>query len=257
MLSWIRKIFKEKGAQPSFETIGVEILSEDHDVVYAVGDIHGRLDLLQHVEGKIADDIGTERRATVIYLGDYIDRGPDSRAVLEHLRSGVSQNFDRICLRGNHDEVFRRFLHAPLEERGWLELGGKQTLRSYGLSPDLLLDTKSDPDVIREFLDARIPTSHRDFLAAMPHWARFGNYLFVHAGVQPGVPVEEQEPDDLMWIREPFLKKGPQLPLTVVHGHTPGQAISYGPNRIGIDTGAYATGVLTVLKVTPDGATAL
>jgi serine/threonine protein phosphatase 1 len=257
MLAWFRKLFAETGAAPSFDSVGVEISAEENTVVYAIGDIHGRFDLLRLAESKIIEDIGPGSEAVVVYLGDYIDRGPESRGVLEHLRAGAAPNFRRICLRGNHDESFRRFLETPLEERGWLELGGKQTLRSYGLSPDLIFDAKMNVDVIREFLDARVPRSHREFLSAMPHWARFGDYVFVHAGLQPGVKLEEQEPNNLMWIREPFLSSGPKLPFTVIHGHTPGQAISYGPNRIGIDTGAYATGILTVLKVTKDGTKAL
>lgn len=236
------------------ECIGVDISSDDHARVYAIGDIHGRYDLLCEAEQKIANDIGDGPPAVVVYLGDYIDRGPQSAAVLHHLLSTNAPNFRRICLRGNHDEVFRHFLQAPVGERGWLDMGGKQTLMSYGLGVDLLFDGKMRSEEISAVLNARVPKAHRDFLDAMPHWARFGHYLFVHAGVQPGVPLEEQDPGDLLWIREPFLSEGPQLPYTVVHGHTPGKAIVYGPNRIAIDTGAYATGRLTVLKVTEAGA---
>ncbi len=250
MLRWMKKTFSR---QPSRESVaaptGIEIPQGRFDTIYAVGDIHGRLDLLVESDQKIEADIGPDERALVVYLGDYIDRGPESRGVIEHLRSNRNPKFLRLCLRGNHDDVFLSFLDRPLEEWGWLDLGGKETLRSYGMSIDPYRDRAMGKQALQEMLNVHVPQSHREFFSKTRLWARSGDFLFVHAGIQPRIALERQDPTDFMWIREPFLSEGPGLPLTVVHGHTPGAVVSYGRNRIGIDTGAYATGRLSVLKV--------
>ena len=250
MLRWLKKTFTQK---PQPETtvgpIGIDVPEGRFDVVYAVGDIHGRLDLLLESDRKIEADIAEGQRALVIYLGDYIDRGPDSRGVIEHLSVHRDLKFLRLCLRGNHDDVFLNFLDRPLDEWGWLDIGGKETLRSYGLTLDPYRDRALGQQALVEMLNAHVPQSHREFFSKSRLWARSGEFLFVHAGIQPGVSLERQEPSDFMWIREPFLSEGSRLPFTVVHGHTPTTTISFGRNRIGIDTGAYATGRLSVLKI--------
>lgn len=250
MLGWIKKAVSRKPVQEaSSQGQGIDIPAGRFDKIYAIGDIHGRLDLLLEADRRIEADIAKDERALAIYLGDYIDRGPASCGVLEHLSTNRNLNFFRLCLRGNHDDVFLRFLDRPLEEWGWLDLGGKETLRSYGFTIDPFRDRALGRDALVDILSAKIPASHREFVASTPLWARSENFLFVHAGIQPGIVLERQDPHDFMWIREPFLSKGPGLPFTVVHGHTPGTSVSYGPNRIGIDTGAYATGRLTVLRL--------
>jgi len=256
MLDWMKKAFAKPPQKetPNAAPPGMEIPDGLFDVVYAVGDLHGRLDLLLESDQRIEADISPDQRALVVYLGDYIDRGPDSRGVVEHLRSRRELKFLKLCLRGNHEDIFLNFLERPLEEWSWLNLGGKETLRSYGLTLDPFRDRDLDEQTLKEMLNVHVPESHRRFFTKTRLWARCGDFLFVHAGIQPAVPLELQNPMDLMWIREPFLSKGPDLPLRVVHGHTPGKAITYGPNRIGIDTGAYATGRLGILKIV-DGTT--
>lgn len=250
MLSWLKKSFRPKlKNEAAVVPMGIDLPDGRFDVIYAVGDIHGRLDLLLESDRKIEADIAEGQRALVIYLGDYIDRGPNSRGVIEHLRLNRDLKFLRLCLRGNHDDVFLSFLERPMEEWGWLDIGGKETLRSYGLVLDPYRDRALGQQALVEMLAAHVPQSHRDFFMKSRLWARTGDYVFVHAGIQPGVALERQDPSDFMWIREPFLSEGSGLPFTVVHGHTPTTTVFYGPNRIGIDTGAYATGRLSVLKV--------
>jgi serine/threonine protein phosphatase 1 len=249
MLRWLSAALrgKNKGAAP--QAPGVDLSMTGNATIYAVGDVHGRLDLLRAVEDRIAADIPGGENAIVLYLGDMIDRGPESSGVLEHLRQKQGPGFVRLCLRGNHDDVFLSFLERPLAEWGWLDMGGRETLRSYGLMLDPFRDRSLGHEALVELLNTHVPQSHRQFLAQTPFWARRDDFLFVHAGIQPGIQLDRQDPMDFLWIREPFLSQGPQLPLTVVHGHTPGASIAYGQNRIGIDTGAYATGRLSVLKV--------
>ena len=250
MFAWFKAALG--GQRTTVEPIsapGVDLSQFGLESIYAVGDVHGRLDLLLEAEQRIADDIRPGERAFVVYLGDLIDRGPQSAGVLEHLRHQEGPCFRRLCLRGNHDDVFLRFLSRPTAEWGWLDMGGRETLRSYGLTLDPYKDRRLGDDMIVDLLRSHIPRSHRDFVEQTPFWARYKDFLFVHAGIQPGVAIEKQDPGDFLWIREPFLSEGPQLPLTVVHGHTPQTIIDYGSGRVGIDTGAYATGRLSVLKI--------
>ncbi len=219
----------------------------DYDSVYAIGDVHGRFDLLKDVEEKIADLTARKGRGLVVYLGDYVDRGPDSRAVLDRLTSPPDGNFERVCLCGNHDDVMAKFCASPLQNLNWLQFGGGETLRSYGIDISRYkLDAADEPKLIDD-LAAAIPQKHLDFLANAPVALEMGKLLFVHAGIAPGVPMEGQRDRDLMWIRQPFIAEGPKLDITVVHGHTPFDEVDMGPNRVGIDTGAYATGKLSVI----------
>lgn len=250
MLRWVKKFLSKSSArEPRRDAAGIEIPAGSFDKIYAIGDIHGRLDLLQEAEHKIEADIAQHECALAVYLGDYVDRGPDSAGVLDRLRERQAPRFERLCLRGNHDDVFLSFLDRPLEEWGWLDMGGRETLRSYGLALDPARDRRLGDEVLLDLLRTHVPQSHRDFIAQTPLWAQRDDLLFVHAGIKPGVPIEEQDPMDFMWIREPFLTEGPALPLTVIHGHTPQTTVTYGRNRVGIDTGAYATGRLSVLKI--------
>lgn len=220
-----------------------------HDV-FAVGDVHGRLDLVQDAERKIlARAAETEKLRLVIYLGDYVDRGPDSRRVLDHLMTPLPHPFQRICICGNHDDAFFQFVTSKKFDRRWLEFGGDATLRSYGIDSNYILQTSPDGAELRRLVKTEIPPAHLMFLKNAPTAIRCGRYLFVHAGVMPGLPLEEQDDMDLMWMREPFLSSGPEMDVTVVHGHTATQDVVFGPGRIGVDTGAYMTNKLSVLHI--------
>ncbi len=225
----------------------LKMSSSDFDAVYAIGDVHGRIDLLEEAEEKIADLTARKGRGLVVLLGDYVDRGPNSKAVLERLTSPPNGNFERVCLCGNHDDVMAKFCASPLQNLNWLQFGGGETLRSYGIDiSQYKLDAANEPELVEQ-LTASIPQKHLDFLADAPVALEMGKLLFVHAGIAPGIALEDQRDRDLMWIRQPFIADGPKLDINVVHGHTPFDEVDIGPNRVGIDTGAYATGKLSVI----------
>jgi serine/threonine protein phosphatase 1 len=220
---------------------------------YAVGDIHGRLDLLDELLGRIEADIAARprRRNFVIFLGDLIDRGPDSAGVVERLRSYQPPHGRPIFLAGNHEEVLLRMLAGDKDIlASWLKFGGAECARSYGLDPDAL--RRVDEEGALQLLQAKVPRSHREFIDGFADTFSFGDYLFVHAGIRPGIAIEEQARYDLRWIREPFLSDAKEHGCVVVHGHTIVSRVEERPNRIAIDTGAYHSGVLTALAVEDD-----
>lgn len=221
--------------------------------VYAVGDVHGQDDLLARLIDQIEADISARGAAqvTLVFLGDLIDRGPKSAEVVERLRTyrpvGVRTEF----LAGNHEEVMLRILNGEGHLiRDWLQYGGAQCVRSYGLSASRL--GKMAPDQAVTKLRSAVPPEHRAFLASFADTFRAGDYLFVHAGIRPGVPLAEQAQADLRWIREPFLDHPTRHEAMVVHGHTVSNDIDERPGRIGIDTGAYIRGVLTAVALEGD-----
>jgi serine/threonine protein phosphatase 1 len=226
----------------------------DTSVVYAVGDVHGRLDLLQAMDALIADDIAATRpeRPTICYLGDYVDRGPHSAEVVSHLaasRAADPAGPIRVFLKGNHEDRMLDFFAAP-ERHGppWMEHGGIEALASYGLTTGREpLD--GDWNRLRDDLQARLPAAHLDFLRALRLAFVWRGYVFVHAGLNPGRPLEAQDPRDLMWIKEPFLSSTCEWSHRVVHGHVLGPEPVFRDNRIGIDTGASHFGRLTCLVV--------
>lgn len=218
--------------------------------VYAVGDVHGRFDLLQLLLSRIeADDAERGPADThVVMLGDLIDRGPQSREVIE-LFAGRSPPFARFhFIMGNHEEMLLRLADDPAAcgMEHFMRIGGRETFESYGV-PQRMLDL---PDHHRNsaFFD-HVPPEHLAFLRAGEETVRFGDYLFVHAGIRPGVPIEAQEVSDLRWIRGEFLTSEADHGVTVVHGHTVVRTPEIRVNRIAIDTGAYATGILTALAL--------
>ena len=219
--------------------------------IYAIGDVHGCLDELKAAEARIKADIdATAKPGLVVLLGDYVDRGPRSRHVLDHLIRPSELGLKRLPLCGNHDDVFLRFLDEPKTYGEWLGLGGEQTLMSYGIDLHHVgTRRKGKGPQLEDLLAEAVPDSHRRFLTDLPISLRIGELLFVHAGIRPGLPLVEQTDEDMMWIRDPFLTDGPKLPLLVVHGHTPKPEPDLGASRIGIDTGAYYTGKLAVLKI--------
>lgn len=217
---------------------------------YVVGDVHGRLDLLDQLLDRIHADMAERepRQTLIVFVGDLIDRGPDSKEVVERLRTYRSDDARMIFLLGNHEEVLLRILDGDATlMSSWLRFGGAQTLKSYGVDP-LLLTGLPDDAVIERVREA-VPAEHVEFLRSFVDTCRFGDYLFVHAGVRPGVPLEEQRQSDLRWIREPFLSDETAHGFIVVHGHSISSEIEERRNRIGIDTGAFATGLLTALGI--------
>jgi len=221
-------------------------------VIYAVGDIHGRLDLLNLLLDKITDDIAGSKReeATLAFLGDYVDRGPDSRLVLETLKQLKDLGGEKVVtLKGNHEQALLRFLDDPEAGPAWLQHGGRETLISYDVAPPLDSDPMETWARVRDAFAAALPLDHHRFLSSLGLWATAGDYLFVHAGVKPGVPLLEQTENDLLWVRDSFLRSPRALDKVVVHGHTPFESPQVQPGRIGVDTGAYATGVLTAVKL--------
>jgi serine/threonine protein phosphatase 1 len=225
------------------------------DAVYAVGDVHGRLDLLEAMEAAIARDIAATRpaRPLICYLGDYVDRGPESAGVIERLCGPFDDDVPRVFLKGNHEDRMLDFLEDPIA-RGpsWMKFGGREALHSYGLDPS---GSESETDWLRlrDALRANLPPPHLAFLRALRLAFVWRGHLFVHAGVDPARPLASQSPHDLMWIREPFLSSEQDWGLTVVHGHVITEEPQFRPNRIGIDTGAYGSGRLTCLAVSAGG----
>jgi serine/threonine protein phosphatase 1 len=221
-------------------------------LIYAIGDIHGRSDLLALLLDKIAADAaqGKEaKRRTLIFLGDYIDRGHDSRRVVDMLLGALPQGFDAHFLKGNHEAIMLDFLVDPSYLAQWLANGADATFRSYGVDVAELIRKGVTPEAWRRAFLASLPEDHRQFFDTLELAVSFGDYLFVHAGVRPGVPLEAQDPMDLVWIRGPFLKSDEDFGKIVVHGHTPTAAPEIRANRIGIDTGAVFTDRLTALRL--------
>lgn len=220
---------------------------------YAIGDIHGRRDLLEVLLEKIATDMDQRepRETVVVALGDLIDKGPDSRGVVELLSQPLPFRARLICLKGNHEDTLVRGLRGEPTLLGkWLKQGGLECARSYGVDARLL-DTQP-AEVIEHNLSAAIPRDHLLFLRSLPDTVRFGDYLLVHAGLRPGIPFADQTANDLRWIRKPFLDSTADHGVMVVHGHSVTWEVEERPNRIGIDTGAYTSGLLTALAIEDD-----
>lgn len=217
-------------------------------LVYAVGDIHGRLDLLEKLVGQIAGDraekahLGT---CSLVFLGDYVDRGFQSKQVLDYLRTLAPDWCDVICLRGNHEDMMLGFLDDPMANEGWLHFGGLATLASYDARPQEGETGRPDLLATASVFDDKFPRAHREFIRSMPLSHRIGDYMFVHAGLRPGVALDAQHPGDLTLIRQEFTDSKYDFGVRVVHGHTGVQNPVVLPGRIAVDTIAYATGRLT------------
>ncbi len=226
--------------------------------VYAIGDIHGRADLLALLHAAILEDVAqaetTPNKLVAVYVGDYVDRGLHSREVIDLLLREPLPGFESVHLMGNHEDMMLGFLADAGAGPQWLANGGDATLVSYGVRN--VADGGADSDRmegLRAGLAAALPARHLAFLRALRPSHAEGDYLFVHAGVRPGVPVARQRTSDLLWIRDEFLDSGDDHGAVVVHGHSIAYAPEAAANRIGIDTGAYVTGHLTALVL--DGAT--
>lgn len=221
--------------------------------VYAIGDIHGRKDLLERLVPQIADHAGA-RDYELIFLGDYIDRGPDSAGVVDYLlHAEALSGVDCTFLKGNHEATLIDFLDKPEIGSSWSSYGGLETLLSYGVK-DIGLSRDEDAwrDIATRF-NEHLPDAHRRFYEALDSYAVRGEYCFVHAGVNPEKPFSEQTDADLLWIRDAFLDNRRQHDFMIVHGHTPEPEPHQDQRRIGLDTGAYQTGVLTAAAIDADG----
>jgi len=211
--------------------------------VYAVGDIHGRRDLLDRLIAQIVDDAATRPggKNVLVFLGDYVDRGPDSRGVLDRLAGPMPDGFETVFLKGNHEDMLLRFLAGPGPADMFLGNDGATTLLSYGCP------LYGEMEFARLCMLDTLPNEHGWFLNGLRLMHVEGDYLFVHAGVRPGVDIGDQVEDDLLWIREEFLDWREPLPKMVVHGHSVTSRPEQRAYRIGLDTGAWSTGRLTCL----------
>lgn len=217
--------------------------------LYAIGDVHGRFDLLTWMHTLIADELARDRPSDwrIIHLGDYVDRGPQSAQVLDFLAEATARDGRVIALMGNHDEGMLDFLADPADADLFVHYGGFDTAASYGVVLDVLTP-EARADSHRRLL-AAMPEEHPKFLRDLPRAVSFGDFFFCHAGVRPGVALDAQTPHDLVWIRREFLDHPGLFEKVVVHGHTPHDEPQVMANRIDVDTAAFDTGRLTALVV--------
>lgn len=240
MKKFIKKVFQRKASKPWSLPENVR--------AYCIGDIHGQDDLLESVHNKIVLDASDySGKKVVIYLGDYIDRGMQSKEVVDRLINEPLEGFQSIHLRGNHEQVLLDFLNVDANiALDWFNFGGKATIASYGVKMvgipfgDKLTQLQKD-------LADKIPTMHLFFYSQLPYFYELGDYFFVHAGIKPKVALDKQTDLAMIWIREEFLHSKQMFEKMIVHGHSVSNEPTVLPNRIGIDTGAYATGTLTCL----------
>lgn len=228
-----------------------EVRAPSGETLYAIGDLHGRADLLALLMERIRSDRrGKQDRAELIFLGNYIGRGPDSDVVIDLILDLQDDpDFSVTALKGNHELVALQFLSDPSVGNFWFHLGGRETLLSYGIRAPADLSDPEQSEAIRQAFKAALPQSHLSFLERLSNYAVRGSYVFVHAGLRPGVRLARQREDDMLWIRNEFLNYGGRFEKVVVHGHTPEDEPFIGANRMGIDTGADVTNRLTGLKL--------
>ena len=241
------KLFRRSSAEASAVLDTLPSIGTDRRV-YAIGDIHGCADLFERILALIeADEAerGVVGQSRIILLGDLVNRGPMSAAVVD-LALDLAERRDVLTLAGNHEEVFALALAGDLAAlRFFLRMGGRETLASYGFSEHFIENSAYED--IHAAMMADIPQAHRDFITSLPNSCLIEDYLFVHAGIRPGIPVDEQAENDLRWIREDFLSSNVRHPYVVVHGHSISERVDERSNRIGIDTGAYRSGRLTAV----------
>jgi diadenosine tetraphosphatase ApaH/serine/threonine PP2A family protein phosphatase len=247
---WMNSFVKMFGKAPP--PISMERRVPDGIRVYCVGDIHGRDDLLREMAERVEADIGAQSfdQVVTVFLGDYVDRGLGSMRVVERLARGEWPT-PFIALAGNHEDLLLAFLKNAVALEAWRSLGGLETLHSYGVKVGRAMAGR-DFEAVQQAFASRLPESHRQFLEELKTSTTVGDYFFCHAGVRPGVPLDRQDREDLLTIRGPFLSSEAEHGKVVVHGHTPSMAPEVRPNRIGIDTAAYATNRLTCLVLEHD-----
>lgn len=237
----LNNLFIKKIIEPEF--IGLP----DNCRLYCIGDIHGRLDLLKQLHCKILehsnDFSGTKY---VVYLGDYIDRGPHSKQVVDYLLENYFEGFEVVYLLGNHEQVLLQFMYTDslLVAHDWFRFGGIATLQSYGIAINGI-PTIKDIEKYRSDFNDKCSQQHKSFYQKLQLSFTLGGYYFVHAGIKPKVALDKQKPEDLLWIRDEFINSKINHPKVVVHGHTVTDQPDIRPNRIGLDTGAYLSGILS------------
>ena len=217
--------------------------------IYAVGDIHGRLDLLDDLLARISTDIALRPavRPVYVFLGDYIDRGTWSRETVDRLIEH-GETSESVFLKGNHEQIAIQCLSDRSLFDQWLRLGGLETLVSYGVPAETLASARQIAELQSAFHSA-LPQTHFRFFRDLQNSFASGDFFFAHAGAKPNVELTRQKESDLLWIRGEFLSSSCDFGKIIVHGHTPSSEVEVGPNRINIDTGAFATGRLTCLVI--------
>jgi serine/threonine protein phosphatase 1 len=249
MKAYRTAVLKARPSSPSSPTAG--------RLIYAVGDVHGRFDALTVLLEKIRGDAHARRSSeppVIVFLGDYVDRGPQSREVIETVLSlKPADDFEVVALLGNHEQMLLDFLGDASIGSRWTLYGGAATLSSYGVEAPRLAADSEGWERVRSAFENTLPASHLSFIRQLDTLKVIGDFVFVHAGIRPGVSLSDQRRDDLLWIRGPFLDSNARHEKVVVHGHTPSQEPFDGSYRIGVDTGAYATGLLTAVRL--EGAT--
>lgn len=219
-------------------------------VVYAIGDVHGCYKELLSLEEKIVlDGLQFRGRKIIVMLGDYIDRGPQSARVLDHLLAPPPKGFLRVCLAGNHEVAMLNYLDGYLSRDSWLAVGGRETLFSYGVDPERLSSLYASSDEVDRRIREVIPVDHIDFLRSLPVLLCSEKFVFVHAGIRPGIDLVAQDEQDLLNIRDEFFDAAHLLDRFVVHGHTPVDIPRLDGRRLDIDTGAFHTGRLTAVRI--------
>jgi serine/threonine protein phosphatase 1 len=251
MIHHLKQFFNRKwGRDPLIPRRAPDGLS-----IYAIGDIHGEIILLKRLLDVIERDWaarGSATQAVIVFLGDYIDRGTDSRGVLTFLSDNPAPWAKIHFLRGNHEVALIDFLSDPIKCPEWLGFGGMETLASFGLTPPLGRLSAPALKALRDALAARLTTQHIDFINKLERFVVYGDFVFVHAGIRPGVSLANQTDQDLFWIRDEFLSSTSVFEKCVVHGHTVVDIPEVLHDRISVDTGAYATGFLTVAVIHKD-----
>jgi serine/threonine protein phosphatase 1 len=223
--------------------------------VYAIGDVHGCLVQLRALKGLIAADNSARSPAnvTLVYVGDYVDRGPDSKGVLDEVRLPIEGIGTTVHLKGNHELMLQQFLRDPVRARDWLSNGGLATLASFGVD-GTMAKLGFDLEATGDALAAALEPERLELLDTLKLYAQIGDYFFCHAGVRPSIALADQREIDLLWIREPFLTSKKDFGAVIVHGHTPVAAPEMRPNRINLDTACFATGRLTAAVLDGDAA---
>lgn len=223
----------------------------DPAAIYAIGDVHGELQLLRSLEAKIATDAAEiDGEAWIVVLGDVIDRGPSSAQVIDHLMREPPAGLRRFVLKGNHEAMLVDLARDARPPAAWLDLGGRETLQSYGV-PSRHLEVKLDARTFAHIVSTFVPKDHLAFLESLPVVIETPSAIFVHAGLQPGVALDQQLDDDLLWFRDGFAADYKEFGRVVVHGHTPRDEALVTPFRVAIDTGACLSGRLTAARIAP------
>lgn len=255
MTGFFSRIVSLFGAAAPLETVSLERRDWAGRPVYAVGDVHGCTALYQKLESRILEDAQKLGKSPcIVLLGDIVDRGPESAAMIDHLLAAPPAGVERHCLRGNHEDMMQQFLDKPTGSSSWLDFGGYETLMSYGMRPPDDRGFDLPERQLRLMIDAFIPSTHRAFIEGLPYGFVFDDFALVHAGLDQGAPCDAQLKDVILWA-SPNESDG--AALTVVHGHTIVENVLFTASRIAVDTGAYATGRLSAVRLLPGSPPAL